>query len=443
MTDFPTTLHIDATRDEATRTTLLRLSGEIDVSAAAAFEPLHRQPPADRQVVLDFAAVSRINSMGLAQLLRLLEHWRGQGLRLEALGLNRTLSMLFKMTGLMRYFAEPDGAAAIVAAAGSTAPGGVARAMPPGVRPVVAAARPAGPPQMRRIVRPGAAAPTPEAVPSAPAAACAAPADASAPALPAMFAAAAPPPGDRLDFIVSQQNSQQLTGWYYLNTLLQRTLGRTVSLSVEDFEDGAASGRARAQAPALVFARPFDACALMQQQGYLPVARPQDDCDEVSLIVRHDDARAALADFAGAQVVTALERSFVFVLGRFLCDECGLDSAGLPRRFAGSEIAALKMLLSGQAELLFMSSRGHERLSALARAGTRVLERSETRVASHLLLLHPSCQALAQPLREALTGLGGHDKGRQALQDLGMNGWDVPAPEEVEMLLMLYRRYAG
>ena len=176
---------------------------------------------------------------------------------------------------------------------------------------------------------------------------------------------------------------------------------------------------------------------------WVPVARPQDDCDEVSLIVRHDDARATLTDFAGAQVATALERSFVFVLGRFFCDECGLDSAGLPRRFAGSEIAALKMLLSGQAELLFMSSRGHERLSALARAGTRVLEHSETRVASHLLLLHPSCQALVQPLREALTGLAQHDKGRQALQDLGMSGWDVPAPEEVEMLLMLYRRYAG
>ena len=429
MTDSPTTLHIDATRDEATRTTLLRLSGEIDVSAATAFEPLHRQPPADPQVVMDFAAVARINSMGLAQLLRLLEHWRGQGLRLEARGLNRTLSMLFKMTGLMRYFAGPEGAAAAVASASAPAAG----VMPPGVRPV--AARPAGPPQMRRIVRPGAAVPTPETTPAAPPAPSA--------GTPAPAIAAAPPPGDRLDFVVSQQNSQQLTGWYYLNTLLQRTLGRTVSLSVEDFEDGAATGRTRAHAPALVFARPFDACALMQQHGYLPVARPQDDCDEVSLIVRHDDARAALADFAGAQVATALERSFVFVLGRFFCDECGLDSAGLPRRFAGSEIAALKMLLSGQAELLFMSSRGHERLSALARAGTRVLERSETRVASHLLLLHPSCQALVQPLREALTGLAQHDKGRQALQDLGMNGWDVPAPEEVEMLLMLYRRYAG
>lgn len=429
MTDSPTTLHIDATRDEATRTTLLRLSGEIDVSAATAFEPLHRQPPADPQVVMDFAAVARINSMGLAQLLRLLEHWRGQGLRLEARGLNRTLSMLFKMTGLMRYFAGPEGAAAAVASASAPAAG----VMPPGVRPV--AARPAGPPQMRRIVRPGAAVPTPETTPAAPPAPSA--------GTPAPAIAAAPPPGDRLDFLVSQQNSQQLTGWYYLNTLLQRTLGRTVSLSVEDFEDGAAAGRARAHAPALVFARPFDACALMQQHGYLPVVRPQDDCDEVSLIVRHDDTRAALADFAGAQVVTALERSFVFVLGRFFCDECGLDSAGLPRRFAGSEIAALKMLLSGQAELLFMSSRGHERLSALARAGTRVLERSETRVASHLLLLHPSCQALVQPLREALTGLAQHDKGRQALQDLGMNGWDVPAPEEVEMLLMLYRRYAG
>lgn len=198
MTDSPTTLHIDATRDEATRTTLLRLSGEIDVSAATAFEPLHRQPPADPQVVMDFAAVARINSMGLAQLLRLLEHWRGQGLRLEARGLNRTLSMLFKMTGLMRYFAGPEGAAAAVASASAPAAG----LMPPGVRP--AAARPAGPPQMRRIVRPGAAVPTPETTPAAPPAPSA--------GTPAPAIAAAPPPGDRLDFLVSQQNSQQLTG---------------------------------------------------------------------------------------------------------------------------------------------------------------------------------------------------------------------------------------
>ncbi|MFM2341687.1 MAG: hypothetical protein RLZZ592_1340 [Pseudomonadota bacterium] len=430
MNDLPTTLQIDSTLDEATRTTLLTLRGEIDVTAAAAFEPLHRQPPAGRQVVLDFTSVARINSMGLAQLLRLLESWRGKGLAIEARGLNRTLSMLFKMTGLMRYFAAGEGAAAAPSAP----------VVPPG-GPVVAAGRPAmaarppGPPQMRRIVRPGAAAGTEAPAPAGSAVSALAGASSQA-----LGAAAAPPPGERLDFIVSQQNSQQLTGWYYLNTLLQRTLGRTVSLRVEDFDGAAAAGAAHA--PALVFARPFDACALMQRHGYVPVVRPQDDCDEVSLIVRHEDPRAALADFAGAQVVTALERSFVHVLGRFLCDEYGLDSSSLPRRFAGNEIASLKMLLSGQAELLFMSTRGYERLSALAKAGTRVLERSETLVASHMLLLHPSCQALVTPLRQALLGLGDHDKGRQALQDLGMSAWNVPAPEEVEMLLMLYRRYA-
>ncbi|MEK8025094.1 PhnD/SsuA/transferrin family substrate-binding protein [Pseudaquabacterium rugosum] len=362
----------------------LRLHGEIDVHATPVLAGLQGCTPPGGRLTLDFSGVSRCNSMGLAQLLRLLEHWRTAGLQPEVQGLNRTLAMLFKMTGLMRYFG------------GSTAPPADAPRLtaPAAVRPPTLALKPA--------------------------------------AL-------------RLDFHVSQQNSQQLIGWYYLNTLLQRALGRAIALTVDDLD--APGARPSGAPPVLAFARPFDACALMDAHGYLPVARPAGNSDEVSdevsLIVRQDEPRTALADFAGARTITAHTRSFVQVLGRFFCDESGLDSASLQMAEAGSEIGALKALLAGQADLLLMSRRGHARLSALARAGVRVLDQSETGVASHLLLLRPDCAALAAPLRAALTGLSGHDKGRQALQDLGLSAWDVPADEEIAMLRRLYQRYAG
>lgn len=417
MTDT-TTLRIDTVLDDAAQTATLLLSGSIDVTAATAFAPLHGAPPVGRQAVLDFAEVTRVNSMGLAQLMRLLEQWQGCGVGMQARHMNRTVSMLFKMTGMNRYFGdlaagEPAAAPAVQSTLASLRP----IASPTGQ--AAPASRPNLPPQLRRVVR---GAPAPGG--TAPAAAAPAP--------------AAAPPGGKLTFTVSLQSNQQLTGWYYLNTLLQRELERPISLDIQQLDPSAAGHQAL---PSLVFARPFDACALMTRHGYLPIAQPSDDTDEVCIVVRQDDPRQALADFAGTRVVTAAEQSFVFLLGRFFCDEYGLDSAQLGYEFTGNEITALKALLNAQADMLFMLRRNYRQLAPLSRASTRALHDSETGMAYHMLLVHPEQRELAPRLTQALLALDRHDKGTQALQDLGMSGWTTPKDDEIRMLQMLYQRY--
>lgn len=442
MTDT-STLRIDTTIDDATQATTFLLSGEIDVTAATAFAPLHGSTPQGDKAVLDFAQVTRVNSMGLAQLMRLLEQWRGQGVSMEARQMTRTISMLFKMTGMNRYFSEAGDAGAASGLASLPAaglarpisavtpwpaglPGAAASTAPRGLPP----ARTAQPPQLRRVVR------NPGATPGAPATAPVTPPPA-APAQAVLQPSAASRADGKLTFAVSLQSNQQLSGWYYLNTLLQRELNLPISININQL-----GASADPILPSMVFARPFDACELMTRHGYVPVVRPLDDTDEVSIVVRQDDPRLALADFAsGTRAVTAVEQSFVFLLGRFFCDEYGLDSAQLAYQFTGNEITALKALLNGQADMLFMLKKNYRQLSHLSRAATRALNESDTGMAYHMLLVQPEHRDLAPRLSQSLLGLAGHDKGQQALQDLGMSGWTTPKDDEINMLLMLYQRY--
>ncbi|MCF7971822.1 MAG: PhnD/SsuA/transferrin family substrate-binding protein [Methylococcaceae bacterium] len=374
------------------------LSGQMDVTAGVALSTLN-ETPANIQVVLDFAAVERINSMGLAQLLKLLELWKKNNIKIEARNLNRMISMLFKMTGLNRYFSQ--GAQALESA---PAPA-TTTAHNPAVQATVENRAAPKLRQIRRVRRVDGG--TQKLVDA------------------------------KLKFAVSLQSNQQLTGWYFFNTFLQRRLEKAISVDVN--QSGQISDL---QDNALVFAKPFDACVLIKEHHFIPVARPINDTDEVSIIVSKSNAEKNITDFSGASVVTAMQANFVYLLGRFMCDECELDSSQLQYTYTGNEIKALQMLLKGEADMLFMLKKNYHELSRLSREQTYLLDESETAMAYHMLLVAPEHKDLRQPLIDTLCHLHEDEKGLQVLSDLGMSGWCKPEPDELDMLLILYERYA-
>ncbi len=71
--------------------------GSIDASSASVLDPLSNIP-AESHVLLDFANVERVNSMGLSLLLKLFEDWERNRIRVEVQHLNRMINMLFKIT---------------------------------------------------------------------------------------------------------------------------------------------------------------------------------------------------------------------------------------------------------------------------------------------------------------------------------------------------------
>lgn len=351
--------------------------GSIDASCAAILENMDNIPP-ESHVLLDFSKVERVNSMGLSLLLKLFEDWERNRIRVEVRNLNRMINMLFKITGLGRF---------VVSSGQANDNTGTTTVNPE-------------PPRH---------------------------ADHDT------HQTSKTSTSDKLNFVASLQSGQQLTGWYLLNTYLQRRLTRAIHFEqVVETPD--------ANNTDLLFAKPFEACLMIKKHGFVPVMRPIAEVDEVVILTRADDDRA-LTDYATATVGTASQDSFVYLLGRFLCDENGLDSAKFNFDFSGNEIKALQSLLRKKCDLLFMLKKTYDGLSAFSRSNVRKLDESVTDFACHLLCIAPHLKADSQGLIDVLNDMSNDEQGKEILKDIQMEGWQKPEAGELQMLQMVYDRY--
>jgi anti-anti-sigma factor len=356
--------------------------GSVDAHAATALESLNTIPQKSK-VVLDFKQIERVNSMGLSLLLKIFEEWEGKSISVEVQNLNRMVSMLFKITGLGR-FVKNDG---------TQANGTGAKPINPQA-PIHADAK--------KVLSPGTAGKL----------------------------------GDKnkLNFVASLQTGQQLTGWYLLNTYLQRRMQRAIHFEQsQDVVNEATTD--------LLFAKPFEACAMIKRRGFVPLMRPVAEADEVVILTRADDERTSLSQFAGVSVVTASECSFVYLLGRFLCDESGLDSSKFEFTFSGNEIKSLQMLLKKKVDLLFMLKKTYEGLASFSRNSVRKLDESSTDFAFHLFSISPQLETEGKLLTQILQEMENDDNGKEILKDIEFQGWCPVEEGELNMLKMVFNRY--
>lgn len=356
--------------------------GSIDANASTGLDGI-RSVAVGPSVLLNFSQVERVNSMGLSLLLELFEEWELAGIQVQVCHLNRMINMLFKITGLGRFVqgenSTADGAA-----------GGQAKV-------------PAEPfnttkPNVKRIQHERSASAT-------------------------------------LKFMANLQTGEQLSGWYLLNTYLQRRLERPIHLEQPQLGQDIAEVSAD-----LLFSKPFDACSMMQTQAFVPLMRPLGEPDEVVILMRAEDGRK-LEDMDKPRVVTVSKDSFVYILGRSLCDEDGMDSSSFDYQFAGNEIKALQMLVKEKADVLFMLKKTYEGLSLFARGVTRLVDESATHFAYHLFCVAPYLSELCEPLAEIFLEMETTGPGKQVLADIQIGGWCKPDVGEIKMLELLYNRY--
>jgi|GEM_PF-165865 len=377
--------------------------GIIDVDAVQQLETLYILPQ-HCAVELNFAQIQRVNSMGLAQLLKLFEHWQKQQISIRITNTNRMIGVLFKMTGLTRFLSDTP------AVPEKTVP---ALTPAPSIKP-----QPLEPTQPKAPANVGTETPERRT---------------------AITVAVAG--SEKLKLWVSAQSSQQMNGWYFFNTYLQRHLGREVHL---ELVHGAMGERRKSiEDMDIVFTKPFEATRLLLERNFQPLLRPIDQTDEVTLLVRADDPRQTLAEYQGGKIVTAAPDNFVYLLGRFLLEENEAAMSNMEYLFSGHDIKALQMLLKGSADILFMLSDTYRGLSGLTRKNLREIDQSETAFAFHLFSVAPHCASLGTALSDVLLDMSLDSQGRQVLADLGIPGWIKPTQDECDMLVMLFNRYAA
>ncbi len=238
---------------------------------------------------------------------------------------------------------------------------------------------------------------------------------------------------DKLNFVASLQTGQQLTGWYLFNTYLQRRMQRAIHFeqSQDVINDAGID---------ILFAKPFEACSMIKRHDFVPIMRPVAEADEVVILTRADDERP-LEEFKAASVVTASENSFVYLLGRFLCDENDLDSSKFDFTFSGNEIKSLQMLIKKRADLLFMLKKTYESLSSFSKKNVRKLDESATDFAFHLLSISPGLNEESDTLNGILKDMADDENGKEILKDIEFQGWCPVEEGELNMLKVVFDRY--
>lgn len=362
------------------------LVGSVDAHSGPVLNTLHEVPPNSR-VHLDFKQVERVNSMGLSLLLKLFELWEKQGIKIEVSHPNRMVAMLFKITGLSRFL-KTDVKLPSETGQSTSQPSVVSTVSTAGPSP--SSDRSGGQATLSK---------------------------------------------DKLNFMASLQVGAQLSGWYLLNTYLQRRLQRAIH-----FEQLPAGREIGHESVDILFAKPFEACAMIKKRHFTPLLRPVGEADEVTIIMRASDSRS-LDKMETIHAVTASQGSFVYLLGRFLCDENGLNSAKFQHHFAGNEIKALQMLLKEQADVLFMLKKTYYGLSNLTRNSTRVVDESDTQFAFHLLCTSPEVSALTDSLTQVFQRMNEDEQGKAILKDIQFDGWCLPQEGELAMLMRIYEQY--
>lgn len=351
--------------------------GSIDAHAENALKQFSDIPEKSK-VLLDFKMIERVNSMGLSLLLKVFEEWENKSIKIEIKNLNRMVNMLFKITGLGRFLQTGD------------------------TKEISASNR-------TRIIRPNS--------------------DSRSEKSSLLIK---PAENAKLNFVASLQSGSQLSGWYLFNTYLQRRLQRAIHFEQEqDKKTGNTD---------LFFAKPFEACSIIHKKGFIPLMRPIGEADEVIILLREDDSRE-LTEIKNINVVTASEGSFVYLLGRFLCDENGLDSELFSFHFAGNEIKALQMLIRKKADVLFMLKKTYDGLSSFGKKNIRIIDESKTDFAFHQFCIAPYLKKEAKELSTILAGMAEDEQGKGILQDIQFEGWCVPDEGELKMLQMVYERY--
>jgi len=210
---------------------------------------------------------------------------------------------------------------------------------------------------------------------------------------------------------------KQMSGWLTFATYLQRALGEPVQLkTVTDFASFYESSLPEAE---LAFVNPMDAWRLVRQDGFTPLFRTE-AYDEVVFITAAERQAAGLAALAG-QPIAAVDRQFATYLGIYLLQEQGIQAGEIA--FKESWLQAIRSVTRGETPFGMLYRDFYLGLSNLSRSQFRVLYESQTRYATHMLLLHPALAEWRAKIEAALASMHTDSEGAAILKELGLGRW--------------------
>jgi phosphonate transport system substrate-binding protein len=228
----------------------------------------------------------------------------------------------------------------------------------------------------------------------------------------------------------------RLPGWYFFNTWLQRTLEQSIHLEIyPDFD----SQRAAIEAGRvdLIYANPYDASVLVRERGFVPLARPKDQMDEVVVAVRADRDIAAVEDLRPGLTAAVADDPEVRMVGLIMLEPANLDAGDIALKVCDSHILVAKRLIRGECDIGIFPADAFQNFTSLVKSPLRVLAKSQIQTIHHTLMLGPELIPHRERLLDALLAATPDEQGREVPDALGIRQWEPVDPETMEFMIDL------
>ncbi len=231
---------------------------------------------------------------------------------------------------------------------------------------------------------------------------------------------------------------EHFPGWYMLSTLLQQRSGLRLHLLMP--ANAAEQARMLAEGQAdLVYANPFDATGLIRGQGFVPVARPSGQSDEMVIATAAGSAATCVEDLQPGCSIALTDNRDVKLIGLRLLEPADLLEDDIRWQPCTSYQAAARMTLNGQADAGFFLASAYHSLARITRERMKVLVESRLRDISHVVLAHPRASGDLATLSAALFAVDpASPSDHEVLQALGLpGGFEAMSQEDAEFMIDL------
>lgn len=214
--------------------------------------------------------------------------------------------------------------------------------------------------------------------------------------------------------------------WFLFAVFLSRNCGDAIHFTPAlDFKEF----HAKLTQSDLIYANPQDSLRLVQEQGYIPLARPANLFDEIVLVAHPESAAQTLADIrhrSSASVVSMLPTSIAL---QRLHEMDALPSVVENR---DSWMAVVSAVIRQEVEVGFVYRDFYNGLNDTSKHSLKVLGITEEQRVQHLFLASPNLpKQTRETIRAHLLGMTATDKGQSILTSLGMTHLK---PVETKML---------
>jgi phosphonate transport system substrate-binding protein len=227
-----------------------------------------------------------------------------------------------------------------------------------------------------------------------------------------------------------------MSGWYILNTYLQKKLN--IAMHIEMYNDFDSQRLAFEKGEIdFIYANPYDATLLIRDLGFSALNKPDDSANEVVIICKDDFNALALTDLESAVKIATANDPATNLVAMILLESADIDAGNSINIDCSSFIIAAKQVLKGEADIAFLPKAIYDTLSKIIKDQLRPLISSEISVIHPIFAASEKSQSIHRELSQALCELTLSDAGNNILTSIGIPSFSTMEQEDAEFMIDL------